>query len=77
MTDDGDDFADKLRPKQVAALLGISTDTLRRVIARDRTFPAFIDVAPRVRYILRRDLEAWLTRRRVEAFARRDSAGTA
>ena len=67
-------FDDKLRPKQVAALLGISDDTLRRIVARDRTFPVFVEVSPKVRYVMRRDLDNWLARRKLEALSRRDAA---
>lgn len=64
---EADDFSDRLGPKQVAGLIGVSIDTLRRVQQSDPTFPAFICVSPRRRFVLRRDVLAWLARRRLEA----------
>lgn len=73
MQDDAEGFDDKLRPKQVAAVLGISVDTLRRMIARDASFPVFVEITPKIRYLLRRDLDIWLTRRKLDALDRRDA----
>ena len=49
-----------LRQKGVAALLGVSRHTLSRIMARDPTFPKFIQLSPGIRMIRARDVKAWL-----------------
>lgn len=62
-----DDLDDLLRMKQAAALVGVSRDTLRRLIQSDMTFPPFIQISPGVRVVRRRDVLAWFSRRQLEA----------
>ncbi|MFO1306617.1 MAG: helix-turn-helix domain-containing protein [Burkholderiales bacterium] len=68
------DFDARLRPKEVARVLGVSVDTLRRLTKSDPTFPAFIEITPRIRFVYARDLDAWLARRRLESLERRHVA---
>jgi len=72
--DDGDPFVGFLRRKAVAALLGVSRHTLRRIVERDATFPRFIAISPGVEVVRRRDLALWLSRKELATLNRARSA---
>lgn len=56
-----DDSIDRLlRRKQIAALLGISRNTLLRIMQTDKTFPRVIKLSPGIEAIRERDIRAWL-----------------
>jgi predicted DNA-binding transcriptional regulator AlpA len=68
---DDDDRGDRfLRAKQVAAMLGISRHTLRRLIARDGTFPRFVELTPGIRVVRQRDVSLWIRRKELAARTR-------
>jgi predicted DNA-binding transcriptional regulator AlpA len=68
---DEDDRGDRfLRMKQVALMLGISRHTLRRLIARDATFPRFVELTPGIRVVRQRDVSLWIRRKELAARAR-------
>jgi predicted DNA-binding transcriptional regulator AlpA len=56
-----------MRQKAVAYFLGISRHTLARIIARDATFPRFIELSPGIRLVRKSELEAWLRRKGLDA----------
>jgi predicted DNA-binding transcriptional regulator AlpA len=56
-----------MRQKAVAFYLGISRHTLARIIARDSTFPKFIELSPGIHLLRKTELEAWLRRKGLEA----------
>lgn len=64
MVDDDDKL---LRMKAIAAMLGVSRHTLRRIIKADPTFPRFIEICPGIRVIRARDVRAWFRRKELEA----------
>lgn len=66
-TDDGDRL---LRMKAVAAMLGMTRHTLRRVMKADPTFPRFIELTPGIRMVRARAVRAWLRRKELEAYER-------
>lgn len=76
MNDARDNDDKLLRMKAVAALLGISRHTLRRIVQADPTFPRFIVLCPGVRVIRARDVHAWLRRKELEARERAPLAPT-
>lgn len=49
-----------LRKKAVCVELGITRHTLARIIATDKRFPVFFEIAPGIQVIERRDLAAWV-----------------
>jgi predicted DNA-binding transcriptional regulator AlpA len=58
-----------LRRKQVEARLNVSRWTLTRLIARDPTFPRFIELTPGVEVIREGDLVDWFRRKEIAARA--------
>jgi predicted DNA-binding transcriptional regulator AlpA len=56
-----------MRQKAVSHFLGISRHTLRRIIERDPTFPKFIELSVGIRMVRKREVEAWLRRKELEA----------
>ncbi len=56
-----------LRRKGVAAMLGISRHTLRRVIQADPTFPRFFELSPGIAMVRARDVRRWLRRKELQA----------
>jgi predicted DNA-binding transcriptional regulator AlpA len=62
--DDGDRW---LRKKAVAALLGVSRHTLRRLLAADSSFPRFVQLTPGVSVVRLRDVKLWLKRKELQA----------
>lgn len=59
-----------LRMKAVAALLGISRHTLRRVMKDDPSFPRFIELTPGIRMVREREVLAWLRRKELATYER-------
>lgn len=59
-----------LRMKGVAALLGVSRHTLRRIIDRDPTFPPVVELAPGIRMWRARQVIEWLNRKELAALER-------
>jgi predicted DNA-binding transcriptional regulator AlpA len=56
-----------LRMQGVAAMLGVSRHTLARIMKGDPTFPRFIELSPGIRMVRRRDVQAWLRRKELQA----------
>jgi predicted DNA-binding transcriptional regulator AlpA len=65
-----------LRMKAVAALLGISRHSLRRVIQSDPTFPRFFPISPGVLVVREHQVRAWLRRKELDAYEKAASAPT-
>lgn len=63
-----------LRQKGAAALLGISRHTLSRIMARDPTFPKFIELSPGIKMIRARDVRAWVRAKEISSRMRHISA---
>lgn len=56
-----------LRQKAVAALLGVSRHTLRRIIQADPTFPRFFELSPGITMVRARAVRRWLRRKELQA----------
>lgn len=56
-----------LRMKAVADMLGFSRHTLARIMKKDPTFPAFIELSPGIKMVRAREVKAWLSRKELEA----------
>jgi predicted DNA-binding transcriptional regulator AlpA len=59
-----------LRPKQVARLLGVSVDTVRRIAKRDPDFPRFAPLAPRIHVVRESAVRRWLALRQHAAYTK-------
>jgi predicted DNA-binding transcriptional regulator AlpA len=59
-----------LRMKGVAAVIGVSRHTLRRIIERDPTFPPVVELSPGIRMWRERDVREWLNRKYLAALER-------
>ena len=58
---------DKLLRKQgVADMLGISRDTLGRIIKADPEFPKFVELSPSIRMVRAREIRIWLARKTLQ-----------
>lgn len=66
-----------LRQKGVAAMLGISRHTLKRIIDRDPTFPRFIELSPGIRMVRAREISAWIRTKELDARKQPPSARSA
>lgn len=53
----------RLAFKETAAYLGVSEDTLRRLIKADESFPRFVAITPRKRYVRLAAVRAWVERK--------------
>lgn len=56
-----------LRQKGVAAMLGISRHTLKRIMLRDPTFPRFMELSPGIHMVRVREVRSWLRRKELDA----------
>lgn len=56
-----------MRRQLVCFELGITRHTLRRMLARDPTFPRFFEITPGIEVIDRRDFEAWIQDKRLRS----------
>ena len=63
-----------LRQKAVAAFLGVSRHTLRRIMDSDPTFPRFIELSPGIHMVRLREVRAWLRRKELFAYEKTLSA---
>lgn len=65
-----------LQRKQVAAELGITRGTLRKIEVTDRSFPAFWALSAGIEVITRQQLDAWVEQReeigRIEVLSKND-----
>lgn len=59
-----------MRRQLVCFELGITRHTLRRMLARDPTFPQFFEITPGIEVIDRRDFEAWIRDKRLRSRAK-------
>jgi hypothetical protein len=59
-----------MRRQQVCFELGITRHTLRRLVARDPTFPPFFEITEGIEVIDRRDFDAWIRDKRLRSRAR-------
>jgi len=56
-----------LRPKEAARYLGVGTATFWRFVKNDPTFPRTFKITAQATAIYKKDLDAWLHRRRMGA----------
>lgn len=56
-----------LRQQGVAAMLGISRHTLKRIVDRDPSFPRFIELSPGIHMVRAREVRAWLYKKELDA----------